>query len=157
MRILGIDPGSKITGWGLIGSYTTGIEHIAHGELKAPCKLSLDRRVDRLLMQYRELLDEHNPGLVVMEEPHFRGAKMLNAMRALDAVKWSFRTATIYPDWKTYSASEIKRSVSSGKATKQQVIWSIAAIFGIPPTTEHEADALAAAICAANRIPVGAS
>src|SRR5262245_50531550 len=71
MRVLGIDPGTATTGWGVGESRGTRLIHIAHGTVKTPAGLPFQARLDRIYAEVRSLIVNHRPDGVSIEELFF--------------------------------------------------------------------------------------
>jgi crossover junction endodeoxyribonuclease RuvC len=151
MRILGIDPGSSATGYGVVERSAGGIVHIAHGTIRTPNGRPLE---ERLAVLYRELsaaVDEYRPERAVVERvfvaANARSAIVLGQARgALLAV---LGVAGVPVD--EFTPREIKKAVTgSGAADKIQVqdmVTRLLSLAAAPP--QDAADALAAALCRA--------
>ncbi|MGD0498701.1 MAG: crossover junction endodeoxyribonuclease RuvC [Bryobacteraceae bacterium] len=150
MRILGVDCGSRRTGYGVIE--TDGAEHriIAAGVIRTTPARPFEERLLEIAEGLRRLIREHAPEAVAVEEvfcsvnvksalklAHVRGAALLViAETGLDVAE--------------YSPLEIKRSVVGyGRAEKRQVQMMVQSLLRLPEGVESEdaSDALAAAIC----------
>ena len=156
MRVLGIDPGSQATGYGVIESARGRLRSVAHGTLRAPRAASLAQRLALLQRGLGEAIALHAPEIAVVERVfvaasphaalvlgHARGAVLATVAAAgLPVVE--------------YSATEIKRAVAStGRARKSQVQAMVARLLGLDTQPQCDAaDALAAAICHANAGPL---
>ena len=159
MRILGVDPGSRRTGYGCIE--TRGGRHrlVACGALAAPAHAPLP---DRLLVVHdglAKLLAAHEPEAVALEDlfyarnvrsalvlAHVRGVLMLAASEAgVPAAE--------------YSPAAVKQAVVGyGRADKRQVQQMVTLLLGLdaPPSPLDASDALAVAVCHAHSIgPLG--
>ncbi len=161
MRILGIDPGSRITGYGCIDADpdTGSVAIVEAGVLRlggSGATVPLGRRLVELDTDYGELLERLSPKRVAMEglfahykHPataivmgHARGVLVLGAARQrIELVE--------------FKPAQIKVAVTgSGRASKDQMQRAVQSIFGLaePPTPADVADALGAAVCAARRL-----
>jgi crossover junction endodeoxyribonuclease RuvC len=152
LRILGIDPGSHVTGYGVIDKSGNYLRHVVHGEIK-PRKDSL---LSEVLMDISRKLGavivEANPQSVSLENI-FYGKNVRSLIRQAQV-----RGVVIFtcaekgiPVFE-YSPLEVKKAVVGyGRAEKRQVQVMVKAILkleALPPA--DAADALAAAICQAN-------
>ncbi len=155
MRILGIDPGSVTTGWGVVISDRASgtLVHVAHGTLRPPRAASLPARLAHIHRGLSEMIERLEPELAAIERvflarnPHSalvlgqaRGA----AMAVLGAAGLEVEEV---------AAREVKQSlVGSGAADKTQIQRAVADSLKLPsPPPQDAADALAVAICAAHR------
>ena len=158
MRILGIDPGSAVTGFGIVDSEAGRLIHVAHGTLRPSPRLSLAERLHYLHQSISEVVRDHAPDAAVIEQVFVsvsaRSALVLGQARgvALAAVGAGGRAVV------EYSASRIKLAVTgSGRAGKAQVQKMVRRLLELDrPPAQDAADALAAAICYANAGRIGA-
>lgn len=152
MRILGIDPGSRITGYGLIDKQGNRLLHVDNGAISTR---SDDELADRLQIIYQDLqkvIAEYAPDAMVIERVfvaknaqsalklgHARGAAMLAGVNAGLPVA-------------EYSALEVKSAVVGyGRADKKQVQQMVRMLLKLPEIAQEDAsDALAVAICHAH-------
>ncbi|MDJ0788193.1 MAG: crossover junction endodeoxyribonuclease RuvC [Myxococcota bacterium] len=161
MRILGIDPGSTITGYGVVevrteaqaGIAANGVRHVAHGTISGRRGEEL---ADRLARIHRELADvvlSHRPDVAVVERvfvaANARSALVLGQARGAALAAVAGAGVSIGE----LSASQIKSAVvGTGNATKAQVKAMVTRLLALPeaPPTDA-ADALAAAVCRAHQ------
>ncbi len=152
MRILGIDPGSSATGFGVIEARGRSLSHVDHGVIRTPRAAPLAERLGAIHAELCELLERFEPALAVVELAFVahnpRSALVLGQARGavLAAVASSgVPVAEI-------SAREVKKAVvGAGSADKSQVQAMVRRMLCLaaPPPTDA-ADALAIAICQAN-------
>lgn len=155
MRILGIDCGSEVTGFGVIESDGRRYRSVAYGAIRTKTSEPFATRLKRIAEGLDEVLSNHSPEAVAVEGvfhsanaqtalklAHVRGVALLSGARAgVDVAE--------------YSPLEIKRSVVGyGRADKNQVRMMVQSLLGLEETVRpHDAsDALAAAICHANSL-----
>jgi crossover junction endodeoxyribonuclease RuvC len=153
MRILGLDPGSIITGYGVVDVDAPRVAFVASGRIR-PRKREFPDRLKQIAEDLEEILNREKPDVVVVEDvftaknvrssfkiAHVRGALLLISARA------GIRVVE-------YSPAEIKKAVvGNGAAAKEQVQFMVKNLLGLdeaPPS--DEADALAAAICHGQRL-----
>jgi crossover junction endodeoxyribonuclease RuvC len=154
VRILGLDPGSRHTGYGLICRRQDRIELLAQGRLSPPKGLDLPARLGWLSLRLAESLAEWRPEVAVLETPYLglnpRSLVVLAQARgALLGALAAGRVAV-----REYSPAEIKSAVTgSGRADKGQVARMVALeLPGVPAGTSADAtDALAVALCYTHR------
>ena len=159
MRIFGVDPGSRRTGYGCIE--TSGSRHrlLDCGALSAPADAPLSDRLHIVHSGLAKLLAAHRPDVVAFEDLFYarnaRSALVLGHVRGvllLAAAEAGLPAAE-------YSPAEVKRAlVGYGRADKQQVQQMVALLLGMdtPPSPLDASDALAVAICHAHSIgPTG--
>jgi crossover junction endodeoxyribonuclease RuvC len=152
-RIIGIDPGLASTGWGLVECFRGRIRYLAHGciETKADSP-----RGDRLFFIYRsiqEVLDTWEPGEAAMETLYF-GRNVSSAIPVAEARGvLSLALAERGLSVVELTPNDIKRGVVGvSRADKRQIQEMVRLLLNLPviPSPDHAADALGAAICAAN-------
>lgn len=161
MRVLGIDPGSRHTGYGVVEAQGTSLRLLACGTLSPGDGLPLATRLASIHAGLVEVLRRTAPVAVAVEDVYHavnaRSALVLGQARGAALVAAAASSIEVHE----YAASEIKRAVTgTGKAGKEQVGRMVAMLLGgTIPGDEHACDALAAAICHVNRsrLPLGAS
>jgi crossover junction endodeoxyribonuclease RuvC len=156
MRVLGIDPGSSATGFGVVERKERRLVSLAYGTLRPPRSAPLAQRLAVLHQGLRDVIAIHLPDVAVVERV-FVAANPRSALvlgQARGAVLAAVAAAGLPVI--EYSATEIKRAVTStGRARKPQVQRMIARLLELPSTPPSDAaDALAAAICHANAGPL---
>ncbi len=153
ITVLGIDPGSRVTGVGVIRVTGNDLKYLYCESLKLPTG-DLGERLRVLYSRLSEVIQKTQPNVVSVEKVflaknpqsalvlgHARGAAMLAAVNEhLPIVE--------------YSATEIKKSVvGKGRADKQQVQHMMRVLLGLTTNPEEDAaDALAAAVCHAHHM-----
>jgi crossover junction endodeoxyribonuclease RuvC len=148
VRILGIDPGSRYTGYAIVDVVGNRARVVEHGVLKLPQKQPVMERLKLLDASLRELVDEHRPDEVVVEEVfaahNVRSALVLGQVRGVVIVA-AGGSCPVFE----YSARAVKKAVAGyGQADKQQVAQMVAALLSLAETPPQDAaDALALALC----------
>lgn len=162
MRVLGIDPGSHATGWGLIEREAGRLRHCEHGTLRPTRGASLAERLGVLQTALAGLLEAHRPDCVAVEQVFLaeraspRSALILGQARGVALAVAAVRQLPIHE----YSARTIKLAVTGhGGAAKREVqsmVKRLLVLDRVPP--QDAADALAAAVChaQASGLPAGA-
>jgi crossover junction endodeoxyribonuclease RuvC len=155
MRILGIDPGSGTTGYGIID--TDGSQHrvILYGVIKTNSKRPFHERLLRIHSDLCELLSREKADTMAIEEV-FHSTNVQSALRLGHARGIALLVAAQQGlDVYEYSPLEIKKAVVGyGQAEKEQVQSMVQLLLNLPeiPSPNDAADALAVAICHANRM-----
>lgn len=148
VRILGIDPGSRFTGYAVIDAVGADVGVVAHGVLKLPQKQPVTDRLKLLDTLLRELVDEYRPDELVVEEVfagvNVRSALVLGQVRGVVIVA----AGAACPVFE-YSARAVKKAVVGyGQADKQQVAQMVTTLLRLPEQPSQDAaDALALALC----------
>jgi crossover junction endodeoxyribonuclease RuvC len=148
MRVLGIDPGSRRTGWGVVQLEGTRLHHVGAGTIAAPQKLALAQRLHLIHQGLQQVIAAHRPDVVAVEEIFF--AKHANAALKLGHARGVALLAAAESELEVheYPPAIVKRTVvGRGAADKTQVGRLVAALLGLKaPPEEDAADALAVAI-----------
>lgn len=151
LRILGVDPGSRVTGYGLIEVVGSRQRCVAHDVIRLP-ERPLEQRLLLLLTRLRELIAEHRPDEVAMEEVFVRRnvASALVLGQARGAALCAVAEAGL--PLHEYAPASIKLAVAgSGRAEKAQIQRMVRVLLNLPaPPAEDAADALACALCHAH-------
>jgi crossover junction endodeoxyribonuclease RuvC len=155
MRILGVDPGSGSTGYGIID--TDGSQHkaIVYGAIKTNAKRPFHERLLKIHEDLSELLLREKADAMAIENV-FHAANVQAALKLGHARGVALLVAAQHHlSVHEYSPLEIKSAVVGyGRAEKSQVQSMVQLLLGLLeiPTPDHAADALAVAICHANRL-----
>ncbi|MDQ6962542.1 MAG: crossover junction endodeoxyribonuclease RuvC [Mariprofundaceae bacterium] len=153
--MLGIDPGSIKTGYGLLDSEGNRLRHIAHGLIK-PKETDFMKRLHGLFKGLSEVIATYNPDVVAIEDVFM--AKNASSALKLGQARGALIAACYHAGLEahTYSPTAVKLSVVGfGRAEKQQVQHMIQRILAPKEKmTEDAADALAVAVCHAHNIPL---
>lgn len=148
MIILGIDPGSIITGFGLIDNQASKITYIHSGCIRVKGD-SFPNRLGDIFTRVEEVIEQYNPEQMSIENVFM--AKNASAALKLGQARGAAICAGYRSGLKIaeYSPREIKQAlVGKGAATKEQVQHMVMRLLGIKqPLQADEADGLAIAIC----------
>lgn len=156
-RILGIDPGSRATGFGVVDTDGQCSRAVHYGVIRVPGDLPLFRRLDLLHTALVEVVEEYAPDEAAIEEVFMarnpRSALVLGQARGVLLLA-AGRHCEVYE----YAARAVKKAVAGyGQADKQQVGHMVKMLLGldkVPP--QDAADALAIALCHAHTRPMQA-
>jgi crossover junction endodeoxyribonuclease RuvC len=157
MIVLGIDPGTASTGYGVIYGAGSKLRALEDGVIQTHAGIPLERRLVAIHARVVELIDRHRPDAVAIEELYF-GANVRTAFavgQARGVVLLAAGQRGI-PS-RSYTPQQVKGAVCGhGRAGKDQVGRMVAALLGLAqvPTPDHATDALAVAICDLNRAPL---
>ena len=147
--ILGIDPGSRKTGFGIVETTENATRYVSSGVIKLPIEASLAFRLKVLAESLNDIIDEFSPTLAVIEEVFMNksagSALKLGQARGAAMVVCATRDLEVHE----YATRQIKQAVvGTGGATKDQVAHMVARLLRLPATPGEDAsDALAAALC----------
>ena len=153
MRILGIDPGFAIVGWGVIDYNGSQFKVVGYGSIQTPPTMRPEERLKAIYDELSALIDKFSPDQMAVEELFFNtnqttGIKVAQARGVIllcaeqKGVKIS-----------EYTPLQVKQSVTGyGRADKKQVITMVTMLLGLgkPPKPDDTADALAIAVCHAH-------
>ncbi len=149
--ILGIDPGSQKTGFGIINYHSGKSEYITSGIIRLPPG-ELPGRLKIIFESITELVDQHCPQQLAIEQVFM--ARSAGSALKLGQARGAAITACVARDMEVfeYSARQIKQSVvGTGAAEKEQVQHMVKVLLKLPAEpAEDAADALAAALCHAH-------
>jgi crossover junction endodeoxyribonuclease RuvC len=147
--VLGIDPGTRVAGYGLVAAEGTRLRLVEAGVLRAPAGEPVERRLARIAAGLREVLRRHRPDAAAVEDAFVKvdpqAALAVGLARgAILAVlgELGIEVASCPP-------ASVKRSVAgNGRASKEQVARMVAAILGVETlgAASDATDALAVAI-----------
>ncbi|MCS5587754.1 MAG: crossover junction endodeoxyribonuclease RuvC [Porticoccaceae bacterium] len=147
-RIIGIDPGSRRTGYGIVDMVGANISYVSSGIIRLPEK-SLPARLKLIFDAVSQLVAEYNPETMGIEDVFFardpRAALKLGQARGAAIVAGVNAQLPV----SEYSPRSVKLAVvGTGAADKKQVQMMIASLLKLPSEpSEDAADALAVAIC----------
>lgn len=154
MLILGIDPGSRHTGYGLVECQGDKLEALAHGRISCPAGLAVPQRLAHLAGELASIVDSWHPEAAVLETPYHglnsRSLVVLAEARGALLAVLAARGVKI----REYTPAEVKSAVTgNGRADKGQVARMVQIILSMAgdETSTDATDALAVAICFAHR------
>ena len=149
MRVLGIDPGSRITGYGIVDQEGNRLVHVDNGAIFTDSVVDLPGRLKQIFDGISSVISEYRPDEVAVENIFFS----TNAQSAikLGQARGAAIVAAVHADLPVaeYTALQVKQAVvGNGKAEKGQVQKMLKALLGLPEIAQADAsDALAVAIC----------
>jgi crossover junction endodeoxyribonuclease RuvC len=157
MLVLGIDPGTANTGYGLVRSLGSRLIALEEGVISTRPGIPIERRLAEIHSRVGELLDTHCPDALAIEELYFgvnvRSAFAVGQARGVILLAAGQRGIPS----RAYTPQQVKAAVCGhGRAGKEQVARMASRLLGLAtePATDHAADALAVAICDLNRAPL---
>ncbi len=158
MKVLGIDPGSRTTGWGIVEGIPGGLRHIDNGNITPSPKLSFHARLFEIYSDIRSLIEKHSPDACAVENIFV--AKNVRSSLILGHARGSVIIAATSANLHIgeYTPAQVKKALSgTGTATKEQIQRMVQIVLGLPePACEDASDALAVAICHLNCAAFGA-
>ena len=148
--VLGIDPGTIVTGFGLVERDDTGMRLLAVGHVKNSSRTPLSERLREIHAETVRLIEHHRPDEVAVENvfqsKNVKSALKLGHARGVALLAAAQRSRPIFE----YDPREVKQSVvGNGAATKQQVASMVDRLLNLSGRAmlEDESDAVAVAIC----------
>jgi len=156
MIVLGIDPGTADTGYGVVESAGSRLRALAEGVIRTRTGVPMERRLAAIHAAVEDLLERHEPDAVAVEELYFgtnvRTAFAVGQARGVVLLAAGQRGLPV----RSYTPQQVKGAVCGhGRAGKEQVGRMVGRLLALatPPAADHAADALAVAICDLNRAP----
>jgi crossover junction endodeoxyribonuclease RuvC len=149
MRLLGLDPGLRHTGWGIINSKDNKISWVASGNISPKISLSLSERLKEIHQGLNSIVKKYNPSIAAIEEVFVnmngQSTLKLGMARGTAITACSINEMSVYE----YAPTRVKQSVTgSGRSKKNQVASMVNILLpGCEIKSEDESDALAVAIC----------
>jgi len=154
VRIIGLDPGSRHTGYGVIDKVGSRLVTVKFGRFSPSPKAELPERLAALATRLEQLLDDCSPSHAALETPfqglNARSLIVLSQARGVLLAALAGRGIAI----REYAPTEVKNAVSGyGRADKKQVEGMVRQILSLRQEriASDAADALAVAICCAHR------
>lgn len=148
MRVLGIDPGTRHLGWGVVERAGTRLSHVAHGVIDTDTEQGLASRLIEIDDALTVVIAEHRPEIGAIESLFFaknaQSAAKLGHARGVVLLRLSRAGLALHE----YSPALVKRTVAGkGAADKRQVALVVAALLRLTaPPRSDAADALAIAV-----------
>ena len=152
MRVLGIDPGSRFMGYGVVDEERGRLVHIGHGVLKVDPDAALPLRLHDLFEQLTQVLSLFRPEAVSVEgvftHKNARSALILGHARGIALLVAAQTGVEVHE----YAPAQVKRAVGAGGAAgKDSVAKGVRTFLGLQEFERSDAsDALAVAICHLN-------
>ncbi len=150
MRILGIDPGLAIVGWGVVETNGFRARPVAYGAIRTPAHTEVPVRLSQIYADMKTLFETYRPDAMAVEELFFNtnvttGIHVAEARGVILLCAEQYRVPIA-----EYTPMQVKQAVVGyGKAEKRQVIAMVTQLLRLPkpPTPDDTADAIAIALC----------
>jgi crossover junction endodeoxyribonuclease RuvC len=152
LRTLGIDPGSRVTGYGVVEQAGGRIVRVDHGEIRIRNGEPFTRCLSRIFDELTEVIQRTRPDAIALEDIFYgKNVKSLIKQGHVRGVALLAASRSGVPAYE-YTPLEVKKAVVGyGQAEKQQVQMMIRAILQLQETLPPDAsDALAVAVCHTN-------
>jgi crossover junction endodeoxyribonuclease RuvC len=148
--VIGLDPGTANTGFGVVRTVGDRMVALDGGVIETPPDLAVEDRLARVHEALVELIEWHEPKALALEDLFFGrnvgSALSVGQARGVSMLAAAQRGVPCFD----YTPQAVKKAVcGSGSADKGQVQRMVATLLGLPepPTPDHAADAFAVAIC----------
>lgn len=146
--ILGVDPGSRHTGFGVLRGEGDQLLHLASGSINAGSWPPLESRLCRIFDGLSDLIQQHQPQAIALEEiflaTNVHSAFTLGQVRGVVLLLAARAAVPIFH----YSPLVVKKAVVGyGKASKAQVQLMVEQLLKVEVKNQHAADALAVGLC----------
>jgi crossover junction endodeoxyribonuclease RuvC len=149
-RILGVDPGSSCTGYGVVRGSGDDVRYLSSGTISSRRAVSRYDRLREIYAGIERVIREFEPTHFAIEDVFYsknpRSALVLGEARGAAILAATLAGLPVFE----YSAREVKQSVTgNGAADKSQVSFMLGRLLGLspPPKSADESDALAVAMC----------
>ncbi len=159
MIIIGIDPGTATTGYGVVDKRGDRVHFVAAGVILTPPSLGAPTRLRMIYDQFNTLIDTHQPAEVATERLFFTNnvTTGIPVGRALGVILLTLDQRNL--PWTEYTPTQVKSAVVGvGNADKKQVQFMVTRLLSLRevPKPDDAADALAVALCHAHSMRLGA-
>jgi len=146
--ILGVDPGSRATGYGLVAAAGDRMHHLDSGFIALPSHLPHSRRLTKIYQRLEELIDIHQPAALAVEAVflanNVQSTIKLGQVRGVVLLAAGRANLPIYE----YSPLVLKKAiVGYGQASKTQMLMMVESLLGLKINNHNTADALALSLC----------
>ncbi len=150
LRVLGVDPGTRLMGWGVVEGRGQRLRAVAAGVLRAPADQPIERRLARLAQGLRAVIAEHGPTEAAVEEVFYgkdvRAAVRIGEGRGVALLVLAEAGVPVAG----YANNVVKKAVTGGgRADKERVLAMLSRVLNLHgrPETLDASDALALALC----------
>ncbi len=156
--VIGLDPGTRHFGWGVVQTRGTRIHHLAHGIVDTDASAPIAKRLVAIERELAQVIETHSPVEASVESLFFakdaQAAAKLGHARGVALLVCARAALEVFE----YAPALVKRAVAGhGRADKAQVAQMVRVLLGLPEIPRADAaDALAIAIVHCRRIPLPA-
>ena len=158
-RVIGFDPGLRVTGWGIVDARGSRLVHVANGELRPDPAAAAADRLARIFAGVAQVVRQYRPDIAAVEEVFVNrspGAALKLGMARGAALAAAAHAGLPVAE---YAPRSVKKAlVGAGGADKAQVQYMVAMLLpGCNPAGPDAADALAVAVAHAHGMPFAAA
>jgi crossover junction endodeoxyribonuclease RuvC len=155
IRVMGIDPGLSITGFGIIEKRGNQLQALSYGTIRPPAGRPLPQRLRYLYDEVCRLIGRYRPQVLAIEDSFYR--KNVKSAIAMGQARGSILLAGAHQDLPCveYAPRRVKQAVvGNGAATKEQVQFMVQRILRLKdlPKPLDSSDALAIGLCHLNKV-----
>jgi crossover junction endodeoxyribonuclease RuvC len=150
MKILGIDPGTVVMGYGVVESEDNELSLVDFGAISVPEHYKIGERLSHLYKELLEIIQRYHPDAVAVEQPfiakNVRSAMAIGRAQAIALLAAASRSIPTFE----YTPAQVKQRVANyGASSKEQIQEMVRLQLGLAevPQPNDAADALAVAIC----------
>jgi crossover junction endodeoxyribonuclease RuvC len=156
MIVLGVDPGTVATGYGVVVQQGSRYICLAEGDVRAPSRWAMESRLKAIYDAIAELICTHRPQAAAVEDAFISKTKSPQTAIKLGQARGVILLACAQANIpvSNYSPNVAKQSVVGyGSASKDQMSYMVTRLLNLPkpPKSEHAADALGLALCLLQR------
>ena len=151
MRVIGVDPGLRHTGWGVVEFKNNKILHIEDGSISPSTKLDDGKRLLEIKNQLQNIINQYNPNMSMIEKTFIGSGSVSSLKLGMARGASMIALAEAGLSIKELSPKFVKKTVTGyGSASKEQIKSMIQKLLNIIPKNEDSSDALAIAISGQN-------
>jgi crossover junction endodeoxyribonuclease RuvC len=157
MKILGIDPGTVVMGYGVVESDNDELSLVDFGAITVPERLQAGERLRRIYDELLDVIQRHLPDAVAVEQPfvakNVRTALAIGRAQAIALLAAAHKSVPAFE----YTPAQVKQRVANyGASSKEQIQEMVRLQLGLAevPQPNDAADALAVAICHAQEVRI---
>jgi crossover junction endodeoxyribonuclease RuvC len=150
MKILGIDPGTQVMGWGVVDTDGDNVSAVDYGAIKVPDKLKAGEKLNLLYTELLKIIRKYAPDNIAVEQPfvarNIHSAFMVGRAQAIALLAAASKKIPSYE----YTPAQVKQRVANyGASSKEQIQQMVKLLLGLKeiPEPNDAADALAIALC----------
>lgn len=150
-RILGIDPGLNITGWGIVDYDGFHLKYKAHGTIVSPSSDNISARLSNIFKKLSDIVEEYSPEEIGIEDVFVNKNPFSSLKLGMARGAAICCVGVLGLEIHEYTPNKIKKTiVGTGHATKDQVAMMVQKLLNCGSVKLDAADALAVAICHAH-------
>jgi crossover junction endodeoxyribonuclease RuvC len=155
MRILGIDPGTVTTGYGVVQDVDGAVTAVDFGAIGAPARSPIGERLSYIYSRLLQIISQHHPDVLAVEQPfvgkNIKSALAIGRSQAIAILAAAGNGIPVFE----YTPAQVKQQVSNfGAGSKEQIQEMVRLQLDLPeiPGSNDAADALAVALCHSSHV-----